>query len=82
MDRKVAASVLPYRRLLIITFVISLLVLAGSATASAQEVTSEVTTPEATSEVTPQRVTAEATSPEGTMPEAAGDQRRVEVQQG
>ena len=81
MDRKVAASVLSYRRLLIVTFVISLLVLAGSATASAQAVTSEVTSPEATSEVTPQVVIAEATSPESTKPEVTGDQRRVAAQQ-
>jgi LPXTG-motif cell wall-anchored protein len=82
MDRKVAASVLSNRRLFIIIFAISLLGLAGSATASAQEATSpEVTSPEETSEVTPREVTAEATSPEGTLPEAPGDQQRAAAQQ-
>jgi LPXTG-motif cell wall-anchored protein len=49
MQRKVAGTALLYRRLLIITFVSSVLMVAGSVTVSAQEVTSlEATSPEST----------------------------------
>src|SRR5215211_6502404 len=69
MHRKVAAFALLSRRFLIITFVGSVLMVAGSVTVSAQE------------ESTSEDVTSEATSPESTIPDSAGDEPTVDAQQ-